>query len=68
VRSARKHIGWYVRALPGGEAFRAEINAIEDSTAQLSAVERFFAQLGATTDRMPAATPRLAEELAENDA
>jgi tRNA-dihydrouridine synthase B len=22
VRSARKHIGWYVRALPGGEAFR----------------------------------------------
>jgi tRNA-dihydrouridine synthase B len=21
VRSARKHIGWYVRALPGGEAF-----------------------------------------------
>jgi tRNA-dihydrouridine synthase B len=68
VRSARKHIGWYVRSLPGGEALRAEINAIEDSTAQLSAVERFFHQLGATTDRMPAATPRLAEELAENDA
>jgi tRNA-dihydrouridine synthase B len=22
VRSARKHIGWAVRALPGGEAFR----------------------------------------------
>jgi tRNA-dihydrouridine synthase B len=22
VRSARKHIGWYVRDLPGGEAFR----------------------------------------------
>jgi tRNA-dihydrouridine synthase B len=23
VRSARKHIGWAVKALPGGEAFRA---------------------------------------------
>ncbi len=29
VRSARKHIGWTVRGLPGGEAFRAEMNAIE---------------------------------------
>ena len=23
VRTARKHIGWYVKSLPGGEAFRA---------------------------------------------
>ena len=33
VRTARKHIGWYVRALPGGEAFRGEMNAIEDCDA-----------------------------------
>ena len=26
VRSARKHIGWYVRTLPGGEAFRQFMN------------------------------------------
>src|SRR5204863_9058761 len=26
VRSARKHIGWAVRTLPGGEAFRARMN------------------------------------------
>ena len=38
VRSARKHIGWYVRALPGGEAFRTRMNDIEDSAGQLAAV------------------------------
>ena len=69
VRSARKHIGWYVRSLPEGEAFRAEMNAIEDSAAQLSAVDRFFEALGARMDRMPAPSEDAAEqELAENDA
>ncbi len=34
VRSARKHIAWYLRALPGGEALRAHINTIEDSATQ----------------------------------
>lgn len=58
VRSARKHIGWYVRALPGGEAFRAEMNALEDGAAQLAAVQRFFDALAARTDRMPAAAVR----------
>jgi tRNA-dihydrouridine synthase B len=28
VRTARKHIGWYVRGLPQGEAFRAEMNRL----------------------------------------
>jgi len=68
VRSARKHIGWYVRSLPGGEAFRAEMNAIEDSTTQLSAVNRFFEGLAARMDRMPAASAAGTEELAENEA
>ncbi len=68
VRSARKHIGWYVRTLPEGEAFRAQMNAIEECAAQLAAVDRFFDALAARTDRMPAATPRAIEEYAENDA
>jgi tRNA-dihydrouridine synthase B len=68
VRSARKHIGWYVRALPGGEAFRAEMNVIEDSGAQLSAVHRFFDALGARMDRLPVHAAGAAEELVENDA
>ena len=68
VRSARKHIGWYVRALPGGEAFRAEMNGIEDSAAQLSAVRRFFDALGASMDRLPAPAAGAPKELAENDA
>jgi tRNA-dihydrouridine synthase B len=69
VRSARKHIGWYVRSLPEGEAFRAEMNAIEDSAGQLAAVRRFFDALGARMDRLPAAgDARREEEFAENDA
>jgi tRNA-dihydrouridine synthase B len=47
VRIARKHIGWYVRGLPGGEQFRREANAIASSAGQLAAVGRFFAGLGA---------------------
>jgi tRNA-dihydrouridine synthase B len=42
VRIARKHIGWYVRALPGGEAFRRAAVLIVSAAEQLSAVGRFF--------------------------
>jgi tRNA-dihydrouridine synthase B len=42
VRVARKHIGWYVRGLPNGEAFRREANGIVSAPAQLAAVGRFF--------------------------
>ena len=38
VRTARKHIGWAVRALPGGEAFRAVMNTLDSSDAQVRAV------------------------------
>ncbi|EGI76670.1 NifR3 family TIM-barrel protein [Hylemonella gracilis ATCC 19624] len=55
VRSARKHIGWYVRGLPGGEAFRARMNALDDSRAQWQAVADYFDELGAVMDRLPAA-------------
>ncbi|MEO7496748.1 MAG: tRNA dihydrouridine synthase DusB [Massilia sp.] len=42
VRTARKHIGWYVRDLPGGEAFRQQMNLLESTAEQLKAVDRFF--------------------------
>jgi tRNA-dihydrouridine synthase B len=54
VRSARKHIGWYVRALPGGEDFRVQMNMLEDSAAQVAAVERFLDSLNESMDRIPA--------------
>ena len=53
VRSARKHIGWYVKALPGGAEFRARMNAIEDCAGQLAAVAGFFDELAGAMDRMP---------------
>ena len=53
VRTARKHIGWAVRALPGGEAFRAHMNTLDDCEAQIEAVGRWFDSLGQTRDRLP---------------
>jgi tRNA-dihydrouridine synthase B len=55
VRSARKHIAWYVRALPGGEAFRQHINTLDGCDAQWRAVDLFFEGLGQQMDRLPAA-------------
>jgi tRNA-dihydrouridine synthase B len=57
VRSARKHIGWAVRALPGGEAFRAVMNTLDDAAAQLRAVTTFFDHLAEAHERLPAAPP-----------
>ncbi len=45
VRTARKHIGWAVRALPGGEAFRAAMNTLDSIDAQVMAVSSFFDEL-----------------------
>jgi tRNA-dihydrouridine synthase B len=45
VRIARKHIGWYVRPLPGGEAFRRQAVLIASAAEQLAAVGRFFDEL-----------------------
>jgi tRNA-dihydrouridine synthase B len=55
VRSARKHIGWYVKALPGGAEFRARMNLVDSCEEQLAAVAIFFEQLAAQSDRIPAA-------------
>ena len=58
VRSARKHIGWYVRELPGGEAFRARMNTLDDAPAQWQAVSDYFDALAQRLDRLPAAAGR----------
>ncbi len=55
VRTARKHIGWYVKSLPGGESFRVQMNLIDDCAAQQRAVADYFDELATLTDRMPAA-------------
>ncbi len=53
VRSARKHIGWYVRELPGGEAFRQQMNAVDDARQQHEAVADYFDGLAQQMDRLP---------------
>lgn len=52
VRTARKHIGWYVRDLPGGEIFRQRMNLIEDCDTQLAAVDNFFESQLAVGERL----------------
>lgn len=56
VRSARKHIGWAVAGLPGGEAFRQRINTIERADEQHRALHDFFGELAARHERLPLAT------------
>jgi len=53
VRSARKHIGWAVRALPGGETFRAAMNTLTTCDAQLRAVATWFDELAERHERLP---------------
>jgi len=53
VRSARKHIGWAVRALPGGERFRARMNTLESAEAQFAALADFFDALAVEHERLP---------------
>jgi tRNA-dihydrouridine synthase B len=55
VRSARKHIGWAVRALPGGETFRQAMNLLDCCEAQVRAVGIFFDELADQHPVLPAA-------------
>jgi tRNA-dihydrouridine synthase B len=52
LRTARKHIGWYVRDLPGGEEFRQRMNRLETCEAQLAAVDAFFESQSAFGKRL----------------
>jgi tRNA-dihydrouridine synthase B len=53
VRSARKHIGWYVKDLPGGGDFRRRMNLMDDSRTQSAAVADYFDALADGQERMP---------------
>ena len=54
VRTARKHIGWAVRSLPGGEAFRARMNLLESCDTQWRAVSQWFDRLADSHTLLPA--------------
>ena len=47
TRVARKHIGWTVRELPGGEGLRAAVNGMTVAHAQRTAVNDYFERLAA---------------------
>jgi tRNA-dihydrouridine synthase B len=47
ARVARKHIGWAVRGLPGGEGLRYAVNGIHVADAQRAAVNDYFERLAA---------------------
>jgi tRNA-dihydrouridine synthase B len=53
VRTARKHIGWAVAALPGGTAFRHQMNLIDQPEQQLAAVQGYFEGLAQQHERLP---------------
>jgi tRNA-dihydrouridine synthase B len=45
VRIARKHVGWYMRSLPGAEGLRTRFNGLETCDAQLAVIDHFFTGL-----------------------
>ena len=69
VRSARKHIGWAVAGLPGGEALRQRINAIESAADQHAALHAYFEELAGRHERLPLETSghRAANDDNDND-
>jgi tRNA-dihydrouridine synthase B len=64
VRSARKHIGWYVRDLPGGDSFRDHMNTLETADLQSRAVADFFEEMASRMERMPQATLQSSADMA----
>ncbi|GAB4207936.1 MAG: tRNA dihydrouridine synthase DusB [Tibeticola sp.] len=66
VRSARKHIGWYVRGWPGAEAFRQRMLTLDTATLQHAAVADYLDWLAARTERLgPAVSAARPEPLPE---
>jgi tRNA-dihydrouridine synthase B len=60
VRSARKHIGWAVRHLPGGEDFRAHMNTLITPEAQWQAWQGFLDELASRHTHWPVAPTDMA--------
>ncbi|HEY7690518.1 MAG TPA: tRNA dihydrouridine synthase DusB [Dongiaceae bacterium] len=45
MRIARKHVGWYSKGLPASGEFRAAVNRIDDPSAAVGAIRRFYEPL-----------------------
>lgn len=52
MRMARKHISWYTKGLAGSAAFRHNMNTLQTIELQLQAINDFFAELKAKSDRL----------------
>jgi tRNA-dihydrouridine synthase B len=52
ARIARKHIAWYTKGLAGSAAFRRGMNQLNTATEQVSAINRYFDELGGTGSRL----------------
>jgi tRNA-dihydrouridine synthase B len=46
VRIARKHLSWYCKERPAGNAFRDQVNRVETAGEQLTLTQAFLEQLG----------------------
>ncbi|UTA48625.1 tRNA dihydrouridine synthase DusB [Simiduia sp. 21SJ11W-1] len=44
-RIARKHVGWYLKTLPGSEAFRKTFNKLECAKQQHASIQTYFEML-----------------------
>jgi tRNA-dihydrouridine synthase B len=62
VRTARKHIGWAVHALPGGPEFRAVMNTHADCRTQMAGVTDYFDRLADRHALWPAANEELLQQ------
>ena len=67
VRTARKHIGWAVRALPGGLQFRDAMNRLESSEEQVRALGAWFDRLADSCHLLPRVSAAN-EDLVESEA
>ena len=53
TRTARKHLGWTMRALPGAAALLAHINTVEDPELQYAALASYLDELAERHPRWP---------------
>lgn len=56
LRTARKHIGWYVDGLPGADSFCARMNQIDNTRDQWRAVSDWFDLISCTGPQQPVVT------------
>ena len=59
VRSARKHVCWYLREREGAQAFLARFFTLQTAREQLDAIDRWFERRSPTSLRDSAANESL---------